>query len=104
MLALLADRQAWDCNICGETLIEVFHACFDHRVSLHDGGPHTWANLRAVHYACNLFKGRRTLEETWALMGRSNAPLHYNLKRARDAERRAAGNGPVPDAAQEAGL
>ena len=92
MLIFLSDDQGGDCHICGLFLPEAFHCCFDHRHAYHDNPDlhNAWWNLRAAHYGCNVFKGKRSLEDTWADIADGKGPKHFDLAKARAAEARAA--------------
>jgi 5-methylcytosine-specific restriction endonuclease McrA len=57
------ERDEWICHICNK-LIDRFlrgdawmRATLDHVVPLALGGTHTWDNVAAAHWFCNMQKG-----------------------------------------------
>lgn len=59
------ERDGWTCHICGGSIpadVKVPDrraATLDHVVPLSRGGEHSYANVRAAHYDCNMRKGNR---------------------------------------------
>ncbi len=60
---LVFERDGWICNICGEIIDRRlrgdswWRATLDHVIPLSRGGTHTWDNLAAAHWICNMKKG-----------------------------------------------
>lgn len=58
--AVLIYRQGGRCALCSELMCPSCHppcharATFDHIIPYRDGGRHWLANLRLVHYVCNM--------------------------------------------------
>jgi 5-methylcytosine-specific restriction endonuclease McrA len=57
------ERDEWVCHLCGK-LIERWRrgndwmrATLDHVIPLSKGGAHTYDNVRAAHWRCNMIKG-----------------------------------------------
>lgn len=67
--AVVFARDDWTCQICMEPLDrdavhpEALSPTVDHVVPLARGGEHSYANVQAAHFRCNLLKGCRE-EET----------------------------------------
>lgn len=57
------DRDGWLCHLCGElidrtaTRTDWMRVTLDHVIPLSKGGTHTYDNVRASHYRCNMAKG-----------------------------------------------
>lgn len=55
-------RDKWTCGICGDGIDATLRwpnqmcASGDHIVSLSAGGDHTYANIQAAHWLCNVYK------------------------------------------------
>ena len=56
------ERDEWACHICGDGIDpdaawpDFMCASIDHVVPLSQGGPHTYANIKAAHWLCNSYK------------------------------------------------
>jgi len=57
------ERDEWTCNICGERINKRLRgdawmrATLDHIIPLSRGGTHTYDNVAAAHWLCNMDKG-----------------------------------------------
>lgn len=57
------ERDNWTCGICGDMIDRHlrgdnwWRATLDHVIPLCKGGTHTWDNVRAAHWRCNMLKG-----------------------------------------------
>lgn len=57
------ERDNWICNICGGLINKYLgkdawmRATLDHVLPLSLGGTHTWDNVAAAHWKCNMEKG-----------------------------------------------
>lgn len=63
------ERDEWICNICTQLIDRNlrgdswWRATLDHIIPLSRGGTHTYDNVAAAHWKCNMEKGDRlTLE------------------------------------------
>jgi hypothetical protein len=71
---LVGNRDRWRCGICrraidrGLTWPDQASASLDHVVPLSEGGPHTYANTRIAHLACNVTRSNRGGDEQLALI------------------------------------
>lgn len=71
----VGDRDGWKCGICRRRVSRSLayphqrSPSLDHVVPLSEGGPHTYANCRISHLACNLARGNRGGGEQLALIG-----------------------------------
>ncbi|MGI8515379.1 MAG: HNH endonuclease [Acidimicrobiia bacterium] len=57
-LAIIADRDGWVCQICGQPVSHTRDRApgspsLDHVIPLAQGGPDAMSNLRLTHLACN---------------------------------------------------
>jgi hypothetical protein len=59
------ERDEWTCHICSESIPEDAlrtsgaGATIDHVIPLARGGLHSYDNVRAAHWLCNVAKGAR---------------------------------------------
>lgn len=60
---LVFERDNWTCNICGNRINKRLRgdswmrATLDHIMPLSRGGTHTYDNVAAAHWICNMDKG-----------------------------------------------
>jgi 5-methylcytosine-specific restriction endonuclease McrA len=72
---LIARRDRWCCQLCGERVDErlvwphPLSASLDHVVPLTKGGAHEPANVQLAHLRCNVAKSNRGGGEQLALIG-----------------------------------
>lgn len=69
------ERDEWICNICKELIDRRLRgnswmrATLDHIIPLSKGGAHTYDNVAAAHWLCNMKKGDQlTLSATQDMM------------------------------------
>lgn len=60
LLSKIVERDGWNCNICGEIILENEPYHLDHIKPRSKGGKDTVENLQLTHMRCNLQKGNRT--------------------------------------------
>ena len=59
------ERDEWICNICHKLIDRTlrgdnwWRATLDHIIPLCKGGTHTWDNVAAAHWKCNMDKSDR---------------------------------------------
>lgn len=59
------ERDEWICNICSELIDKRLRgnnwmrATLDHVIPLSRGGTHTYDNVAAAHWRCNMEKGNQ---------------------------------------------
>jgi len=59
------ERDKWICHICKEKIDKKlkfpshFSASIDHVIPISKGGAHSYENIRAAHYICNLRKSAK---------------------------------------------
>lgn len=72
---LLGERDRWVCGICLRKVDKALayphpkSQSLDHVIPLAEGGPHTYANTRIAHLACNSLRRDRGGNEQLALIG-----------------------------------
>lgn len=70
----VGDRDGWRC-FCGRKInpnLPYPHPrspSIDHVIPISEGGPHTYANVRIAHLACNVARGNRGGNEQLILFG-----------------------------------
>lgn len=69
------ERDEWTCHLCNQLIDrwrrgqDYMRATLDHVIPLSKGGKHTYDNVKAAHWRCNMDKGDRlTLSESEATM------------------------------------
>ena len=64
------ERDGWTCHLCGGKINRHlrgdnwWRATLDHVLPLSRGGTHTWNNVRAAHWRCNMMKGNSVVTPT----------------------------------------
>lgn len=65
------ERDEWICHICKKLIDRTlrgdhwWRATLDHIIPLSKGGTHTYDNVAACHWRCNMVKGNKlTLSDT----------------------------------------
>lgn len=72
---VVGDRDGWKCGICrrkvdrAKTYPHPRSPSLDHVIPQSEGGPHTYANVRISHLACNVARSDRGGGEQLALIG-----------------------------------
>lgn len=57
------ERDEWICHLCQKLIDKTlrgdswWRATLDHVLPLSRGGTHTWDNVKAAHWKCNMDKG-----------------------------------------------
>lgn len=71
----LFDKCNWTCGLCGKSIDKNRRvpdwraATIEHIIPISKGGTHTWNNVTAAHYRCNLMKSDLVWDSADVILG-----------------------------------